>query len=366
VSESVHFVAIPGFYTWEVPGKSISILLSLDLVDRLQQDVVRGFGAVPRRGAEVGGVLLGAVAGDGPMVRVEDYELVPIEYKRGPSYLLSEEDVHAFEAALEQSRQAGPNSLRPVGFFRSHTRDAAGLASEDLEMLSRYFPETETVVLLIRPFATKPSIGGFYFKEDGAFQSGAPLLEFSFRRKDLAPDEAPQQQAPRERPAPRSEPLPQRAERWPVQTPPVEIAEPVDTTSVEPAPKRKRGWIWFPLSCIFLLLGVLLGFQAALTVRPKVLGGSADPYSIALSVTASGNDLQLKWDRQSPAIRAAQKGILTIEDGTLLSKPTELSASELESGSVVVYPHSTNRVRFRLELIMKERDSLTETVEWRQ
>lgn len=346
-------------------------------MDRLQQDVVRGFGAVPRRGAEVGGVLLGAVTGDGPIVRVEDYQLVPIEYKRGPSYLLSEEDTQAFATALEQLRQADQKPLRPIGFFRSHTRDGAGLASEDLEMLSKYFPEPETIVLLIRPFATKPSIGGFYFKENGVFQSGPPVLEFSFRRKDLAPDEARTQPAPPERPRiaipPREQRAPplsenqpaQRAERWPVQAPPPEAAERGDAISSELKSKPQRRWIWFPLSCIFLLLGVLLGFQAAITVRPKVLGGS-DPYNVALSVTQSGNDLQLKWDRRSPAILAAQKGILTIEDGTLLSRPTELSASELESGSVVVYSHSTNHVRFRLELIMKDRDSLTEIVEWRQ
>src|SRR5438105_4746771 len=47
-------VPIPGFYVWEVPGKWISIELSLDVVDLLSQDVIRGFGSLPRRGAEVG------------------------------------------------------------------------------------------------------------------------------------------------------------------------------------------------------------------------------------------------------------------------------------------------------------------------
>jgi hypothetical protein len=369
-SESGKVVRIPGYYVWEVPGKSISIQLSLDVVDRLQQDVIRGFGAVPRRGAEVGGVLLGSLDGEGPVVRIEDYELLPIEYKRGPSYLLSEEDVQAFEASLEQLHTGGERP-RPIGYFRSHTRDGVGLGDEDQSLLSKYFPGQETVVLLIRPFGTKPSIAGFYFKEDGEFQSGPPLQEFSFRRKDLAPDETPPAQAPPIR-APRN--IPPRREMprvEPERTTP-SFLEPSGPVAVEPntAPitatkaAPKKGGFWIPLSFIFLLLGVLLGFQAALTLRPRSQSG-ADPYNASLSVSQSGNDLQLKWDRQSVAIHAAQKGILTIEDGTLTSKPTELSASELQSGSVVVYPHSTNRVTFRLELIMKDRDRLIETVEWK-
>jgi len=371
---------MPGYYVWEVPGKSISIKLSLDVVDRLQHDVIRGFGAVPRRGAEVGGVLLGSAEGDGPVVRIEDYELIPIEYKRGPSYLLSEEDVQAFEGSLEQLQNDGEKSLRPIGYFRSHTRDLVGLGEEDQDLLSKYFPEPETVVLLIRPFGTKPSIAGFYFKENGEFQTGAPLQEFSFRRKDLAPDEAPPPQAPPARPPRNVPPRRERPRAEPERLAPSFLEQPLPTdtnglaedagTVPKTAPKTAakitptKGGIWVPLSFIFLILGLMLGFQAALTLHPSSLNGG-DAYNVSLSVSQSGADLQLKWDRQSPAIRAAQKGILTIEDGDLTSKPTELSAAELQSGSVVVYPHSTNSVKFRLELIMKDGNRLIETVEWK-
>jgi hypothetical protein len=375
-SESGKVVPIPGYYVWEVPGKSISIQLSLDVVDRLQQDVIRGFGAVPRRGAEVGGVLLGSTEEDGPIVHIEDYELIPIEYKRGPSYLLSEEDVQAFEGSLEQLRNGGEKSLRPVGYFRSHTRDGVGLGQEDQSLLSKYFPEIETVVLLIRPFGTKPSIAGFYVKENGDFPSGAPLQEFSFRRKDLAPGETPTPQAPAAARSPRDVPprreVPRMQPEYPTpsflqrQVSPQtnELLEANTTPQTTPKTTPGKGGFWIPLSFIFLLLGVLLGFQAALTMRPHSQSG-ADPYNASLSISQSGTDLQLKWDRQSVVIRAAQKGILTIEDGTLTSKPTELSAAELQSGSVVVYPHSTDHVRFQLELIMKDRDRLVETAEWK-
>jgi len=382
----VRSATIPGFYRWEVPGKSIRI--SLDVVDRLQQDVMRGFGAVPRRGAEIGGVLLGSAYDDGS-VSVEEYELIPIEYKRGPSYLLSDEDVSAFEATVQDLRKKSGDGIRPVGYFRSHTRDGVGLGDEDREMLARYFPEQETIVLLIRPFGTKPSIAGFYFKEHGDFPSGPPPLEFPFRRKDLTPaEEEPAPESPRigipEREPARFSP-PEQAEdqgrRWPIQstqgfveeaqqpqTPqqpqnPLEAAGYVDVVP-EVKSKARRGWIWVPLSFIFLLLGVVLGFQAALTMKPRP-GGSADPYNISLTVTPSGGDLQVTWNRDALAIRTASKGVLTIEDGNY-TKPTNLGAGELQSGSVVIYKPLTGNVRFRLELSLKDHDTFAESVEWKQ
>ena len=41
------------YYVWEVPGKLISIQLHFDVVDRMLQEVMRGFGSLPRRGRRV-------------------------------------------------------------------------------------------------------------------------------------------------------------------------------------------------------------------------------------------------------------------------------------------------------------------------
>jgi len=92
--------SIPGYHVWEVPGKAMSVQMNLDTIDRLSSAVLTGFGAIPRRGAEVGGVLVGCVTG--PVVRVDDFEPVPCSYKRGPSFLLSESDSAAFDDAFEK------------------------------------------------------------------------------------------------------------------------------------------------------------------------------------------------------------------------------------------------------------------------
>src|SRR5580692_3429092 len=127
------------YYVWEVPGKPISIQLPFDVIDRISLEVLRGFGALKRRGAEVGGILLGR-SEDGPRRRViiEDFQPVPSEYLTGPSYNLSQNDMAGLEAALAQL--AGSNSgIAPVGFYRSHTRDELFMDDADVGLTSRYF-----------------------------------------------------------------------------------------------------------------------------------------------------------------------------------------------------------------------------------
>lgn len=376
-------------YVWEPPGKTISVRLSLDLVDRMQQDVMRGFGAVPKRGAEVGGILLGRAApGEKLIVTIDDYELVPIEYKRSPSYLLSEEDARKFEAAVERIRSNPDPLLHPVGYFRSHTRDGVGLGPEDLAVVRLHFPEPEAVALIIRPFATKVSQAGFYFQEAGEFQSGPPLLEFPFRRRDLdgGAGNGPGRQgrptggAPSQAmPAGRHTRAISSMDLAPRSAARVAPVEPVSDSSDEPGfspeplgiefplePRRKRGGeVWVPLSFIFLLLGVALGFLAAtMSIRPQLPAGSNDPYNLNLTVSKQGSDLLVKWDRTALATRTASRGSLTIEDGNY-RKVVQWTAQDLQNGSVV-YPPASNNVKFKLEVVLSGRDSLVETVEWRQ
>src|ERR1700685_857561 len=89
------------YYIWSPPGKHVAIHLHLDVLDRMGSEVMRGCGAVPKRGAEVGGVLIGTVeaaSGDDPtIVRVEDFQPVECEYKRGPSYLFTDGEKATFE-----------------------------------------------------------------------------------------------------------------------------------------------------------------------------------------------------------------------------------------------------------------------------
>ena len=154
-----------GYYVWEVPGQSVVVHLRLDVVDRLAAEVMRGFGSVPKRGAEIGGFLIGTIRPGVPaIVRINDFESIACEYRRGPSYLFTEEDGVAVEDSWERLQPSVSPSAYAVGYFRSHTRDGFSLAPEDLELLDRFLPGPAHVALLIKPYATKASVGGFFVR----------------------------------------------------------------------------------------------------------------------------------------------------------------------------------------------------------
>ncbi len=356
----------PDFYLWEAPGR-IAIYLHYNVIDRMLMEVMRSFGLVPKRGAEVGGLLLGSVEhGRKLSVRIEDFEPVPCEHSRGPSYQLSESEQHLFEARLEGRRTQNGGSLRAVGFYRSHTREGLTLAPEDLELLRTCFPNPSDVALLIKPFATQVSVAGFFFREDGGFQDQS-YLEFPFRRRELggpAPEDA--RGLP---PVSRDdESTPDRDLRTQIledaATPPLAETRPTQGTEKEESPRRPR-WVWIPLSFIFLLLGTLLGFQAAITLRSKsAQPPMAAPYALALRAERTGDSLHVQWDRQAAPVRDAKRGLLLIADGDF-KKTVELEAAQLQNGSVI-YRHISDKVVFRLEVYPGDHSTVVETIEVRQ
>ncbi len=374
----------PGYYVWQVAGKPVVVHLHLDVLDRLSSEVMRGFGAVPKRGAEVGGVLLGTIEqGSGPghpaIVRIEDFESVECEYKRGPSYLFTDEEKDDFEDAVQRWQPDPSRTAYVVGFYRSHTRDGLSLAGEDIQLLDEFFPDPENVVLLIKPFGTKVSEAGFFFRENGAFVETSPL-EFPFRRHELTGEEPPPRRSMMER-RPRN-----RGSRSMVPTPISQAVEPALEEEIqpyrdypEPEPMRQVGSayattlpsrsrfnasVWIPLSFVFLLFGVALGYMVALASgRPPKVSSDPQDFALGLSVSRSEDNLVVKWDRQAPAIRASSEGSLEIEENGI-TKPVGLSSANLQSGSVVVQRPS-HSVRFRLTVHPQARLSLTESAEWR-
>ncbi|MGH9628708.1 MAG: hypothetical protein ACRD7E_10290 [Bryobacteraceae bacterium] len=178
------------FYTWEPHDRGFSVHLDLGVIDRLGVEVMRGFGAVRRRGAEVGGLLLGTIERKGEqqrevVVSIQDFAPVPCEYAQGPSYLLSSHDHARFRELVDRWKPGSRNELYAVGFYRSHTRDGLALGDEDLSLYAQYFSDPAAVVLLIRPYATKASMAAFFYQEEGVLSPVASQLEFPFRRSEL-------------------------------------------------------------------------------------------------------------------------------------------------------------------------------------
>jgi len=192
-------------YFWEVPEKPVSVHLHYDVIDRMSPEIMRGLGALKRRGAEVGGLLLGKLEPGTPQnVVVEDFEPIPSEYLTGPSYSLSPNDLVAFEAAIARRRTDGKSV---VGFYRSHTRDGLFLADSDVVLANRYFRDPSNVILLIRPFATRTGIGGFFIWENGEINRESSYQQFPFSRIELGGGELRSAKMQRPAPPPVSTPI---------------------------------------------------------------------------------------------------------------------------------------------------------------
>jgi len=410
------------YYVWQTPGKTDSIQLHLDVLDRLGGEVMRGFGAVPKRGAEVGGVLIGTVEhardGEPAVVRIEDFEPVECEYRRGPSYLFTEDEKGVFEEAVQRWQPDESRTAYAVGFYRSQTRDGLSLAPEDVELLDEFFPGDDGVALLIKPYGTKVSEAGFFVREDGKFPDTSPL-EFPFRRYELTGEAPPPRRSlmePRQRGGtdprqsagteprqsagtePRQRGRPLRAitrtdadsltESGGDDAETANYGDDADGAYEPPSddaprmralrgpaagsayavtlPSRSRfsSSVWLPLSFVFLLFGVALGMMISLARAPKTAGGDAQGFSLGLAISKSGQNLSVKWDSQSPAVRAAQQGFIEIQDGNNAPISKELDPAQLQNGGMI-YTSSSNAVKFRLTVNPRAQLRIEETVEWR-
>src|SRR5437899_651065 len=89
---------------WLEGAQEFSLSVSPGALREIKGEVIRGFKAIPRRGAEVGGLLQGTIQHSANRCRIyiEEARTVAIEYRYGPSYRLSEIDEGLFQQALNQ------------------------------------------------------------------------------------------------------------------------------------------------------------------------------------------------------------------------------------------------------------------------
>ena len=358
---------VPGYFVWRVPGQPVVVHLSIDVVDRMGADIMRGFGLVPKRGAEVGGILLGTIKSG--TVRIEDFEAIPCTYARGPSFLLTDAERAVFEEVCQR------RSAEIVGYYRSHTRDGLALQPEDIQLLDQLLPSADQVGLLVKPFATKPGVAGFFVRENGVFPDATPL-EFPFRRWELTGEEPPRRAPMQERKRREREPQTKEetgsvapSEEQPIVAPGSAIApepyyrifsmEPPGTPPEESQRPKSRTGMWLVACFVFLLLGVLLGYEAMRITSPQ--RGTSD-FALSLTAEHTGENLILRWNPKARAILLASGGVLEIDDGGQTQRQ-ELDRANLSSGSFV-YGTAGVKVRFRLVLDLESGLSVTEALDW--
>lgn len=360
------------------------------MVDRLSAEVMRGYALVPKRGAEVGGLLLGTVrAGVSPAIVVQEFVPVAIEYRRGPSYLLSDQDRLTFAAAVEAAEQNRGSGQVIVGLYRSHTRAGFILAQEDAALFEQYCSPRPSVFLLIRPSATRIPEATFLFGEHGALATLAPGPLFPFRRKYLESSAEPKVAA-------NVVALPARAAEAhgiPAAPAAVMTMEAREVFAAELArenalsiagPKgdgwqearaatlaslvasatrqeRQRRWTtWLAIGLVCLLVGVVVGAAFSRRVLPYPAAKLA-PDELGLAAERQPRGIVIVWNGKAPAVRDVGAAVLRIRDGGRETTVT-LSAVDLERGSMLFHQRGSE-IDIRLEVPHGGRGTLLERVE---
>ena len=332
--------------TWKAPECPFTIEYSLRVLDDIRLAVMDAFFSLPRGGAEIGGILLGQFVKR--RLVIADYVPLDCEHAFGPSFTLSPRD-HARLAALLASAEQNPDRLKPVGWYHSHTRSEIFLSEADQDLHGRCFPEPWQVALVLKPHTFQPTRAGFFFLDtDGSIHGSASYQEFVLAPLPVRPVPAgvapPVESAPSARlrhgPGPRGPVITVAAEAAPrAPAPPAEPAS--ETPPADGLPRfselpANREWRGFA-AVLVIGIGVavsVVGFQTRGLWLPALTAAirPAPQITIGLSAIDSDGQLQIRWDRDSLAVRQGTDAILEIDDGPV-PRDIQLDPLQLQTGT---------------------------------
>jgi hypothetical protein len=400
---------VPTHFTWGFAGAPVLVEMSLAAVEQIELELWRATRSAEPSGVHLGGILLGSFDAAEALVRVEDIA----------SISCAPEEFHTYLALALHELARGKNPLAPVGFYRSSSLLA--LDRSDLSLADTYFSKPGDVFLIIRPSERGPAAAGFFFWEGGKIHSEFSFLEFPFHPEILsqkaveiahreallrvqpelgmvkeatadvdvvqpaarmaeagaAPMPLPEAPSPQPMwepdlptiPDPAPEPAQVNREPWfpaapaPAETPAAAPSNSPIFTRWEPQapPAHGRRRLWLGAALIAASLAAV-GFGLDLPGRFQILRSApaVDTAALSLRVERVSGDLRVSWDRRSPVILNARRGVLTIKDGPDMQK-LELDPNSLRSESVIYSPGSES-VQFRLDVYAQDDKNYGESV----
>jgi len=234
------------------PEGGACVILAEEAANALRARTIEAFLSLPKRGTEIGGLLLGRVERENPLlVHIDGFEEIPCEHRYGPSYVLSDSDRATLRSALGRPEI--------VGFFRTYTGRQPAIDNADEELLRTHFADPRCVFLLLQPLSWFDCQGTFLFGAAGAVP---PLVSFpsglTKTQKEIPPVTT---EVPPQSPAPAAEVRPA------ITLPPAHRAyRPV----TQELPVRKRGRFWLPwAACIVLSIVAALAYEWWTLARPQ-------------------------------------------------------------------------------------------------
>jgi hypothetical protein len=379
------------------------------LVTTIWDQVNEGLRAVPRGGAEVGGLLLGRQSQTG-LVLAEEAVPIQIEYRFGPSFRLSDSDVSGIRT-LMASIQKDP-SKAVVAFYRSRTRNDSQSQENDSELLAvleqahTSFASNFHYYIAFTPLSRLSMTASISLRKDDGWDDWQHV---TLRSNPMSATEPIELEAPPKSPptpAPALEPAPARppvaTARPPVAAPPVAHSEPPaflpytepyaprTEPSAAPQPPQRAlahpeprspsypGWMqaespapepltnrlrsvpgsWYIAGAVLVAaigLGGYLYFSSPQQPRVIVSETPVAPPTTArvhtgFAAAREGPVWRLTWDRAAVAALSPTGAVLSIRDGGK-EQQLGLTPSDLSSGTILYTPQ-TNDLLFSLNIVM--------------
>jgi hypothetical protein len=141
----VRFDASGRLVTWEAAGEDCRIVCPEALLESIRREsALAARGPVP---LGMGGALLGEISGG--TYRIRAWHPIPCRHQRGPSFLLSKDEVAGLKEFLSQlPARSGSSSDQIVGWFVSHPHSGASLRDDEISLHQRFFRARDLFLLL--------------------------------------------------------------------------------------------------------------------------------------------------------------------------------------------------------------------------
>jgi hypothetical protein len=337
----------PGnFYVWRATD-SFAIHLSLTVISQLTSQISRN--VAESHPGEIRGVLLGrSVDTPSRATMIEDFALVP------PSEDGANDDA-LFDMARRMAEGAG-SDRRVVGYFRVKRDGTLNMGPRDLETFSRLFCETGNIALLIQGAPHGESEAGLFYWQHGGPHPRDFGFGFPFDAGQLATGH-PGWRYP--------DPL---NYTQPVSTPPSPTRR-VPKQAPPPPPVRayQEGIRWgrlLPTAALVAIgiaaMQVVLNDRTVAAAPASTQATATETAPLGLKVTSRPHQLEIRWNRQSPAITSAERGEMKITEGGT-TQPIPFDKRQLQDG-YVAYTPTTSDVGIRFEVTGKDGSATEESI----
>lgn len=342
---------------WTTDTRSFAVHIHAELLRRIAAEAWIGFKRVPRRGLEIGGILLGRRERQSRLTRlwIDSFELLESEHRSGPSYVLSELDWARLDTLLAMQ---GPSC---IGVFRSHTRSEPPVPQKaDADLLGRSSLEDNALFLILVPVKGSACL---FARSSGMLKCvhEFPLASSVATRPDAAQivTAAPEIERP---------PRKVRSDALVGLDTSLADTPALDTTLPDPYPNLPdepqsyaSKFLGYDLkNAMWVIAGMLipLGLVLATSLfspsvsRPTARQNNPLPRYLPLTVEQAGRSLALHWDPHSPAIQNAERAILHIEDGEIQTD-RHLAQRDLQDG-LFTYQAKSSGVLFQIEIYSQQ------------